>query len=88
VVESRRPHGWTIAATGDLVGRGVWTLEQQGALAAVRYDWRVEVEKPLLKPLTPALRPVYAWNHRWAMARGLEGLKRELARRRAARGGV
>ena len=29
-------------------------------------------------------QPVYAANHRWAMARGLEGLQRELVRRRAA----
>jgi hypothetical protein len=82
VVDSRRPHGWTIAATGDLAGRGVWTLEQQGELAAITYDWRIDVEKPGLKPLTPILKPLYAANHRWAMARGLEGLKRELARRR------
>ena len=84
LVEDRRPHGWTIAATGDLAGRGVWTLAQQGGLAAIGYDWRIEVEKPLLKPLTPVLKPVYAANHRWAMARGLEGLRRELVRRRAA----
>lgn len=76
-----RPDGWTVEATGDLVGRGVWTLAQHGAQAFVHYDWRVEVEKPLLKPLTPLLRPVYAWNHRWAMARGHAGLRRELARR-------
>jgi hypothetical protein len=88
IVESRRPHGWTVAATGDLSGRGVWTLEQQGELAAVTYDWRIDVEKPALEPLTPILRPLYAWNHRWAMARGLEGLQRELARRRGGTGGM
>lgn len=84
IVESRRPHGWTVKATGDLVGRGTWRLEQRGSLADITYDWRVVVEKPLLKPLTPLLRPLYAANHRWAMARGLEGLTRELARRREA----
>ena len=82
MVESRRPHGWTVEATGDLTGRGTWRLEQRGDLADVTYDWRIDVEKPLLKPLTPLLKPLYAWNHRWAMARGLEGLTRELARRR------
>ena len=60
VIEDRRPHGWTIEATGDLAGRGVWSLAQQGDLAAIDYDWRIEVEKPLLKPLTPLLKPVYA----------------------------
>ena len=63
---SRRP------ATSS--GRGTWSLAQRGDLAAVDYDWRIDVEKPLLKPLTPLLRAVYAANHRWAMARGLEGL--------------
>jgi hypothetical protein len=81
LVENRRPHGWTIEATGDLVGRGVWRLEQRDDLAAVRYDWTIAVEKPLLRRLTPILRPAYAANHRWAMARGLAGLKQELARR-------
>ena len=27
-------------------------------------------------------RPLFAWNHRWAMARGLESLQLELLRRR------
>ena len=83
VVDAHRPHTWTVEATGDLDGRGVWQLEQRGELAVVDYTWRVRVEKPGLKLLAPVLRPVYAANHRWAMARGLEGLGRELARRRA-----
>ena len=45
VVEANRPHHWTIDATGDLVGRGVWTLTQQGPVARIAYDWRVLVEK-------------------------------------------
>jgi Polyketide cyclase / dehydrase and lipid transport len=83
VVESRRPHGWTIEARGDLVGRGVWTLEQQGAEALITYDWRVATEKPVLKLLAPLLRRAFAANHHWAMRRGREGLERELVRRRA-----
>jgi hypothetical protein len=68
-------------ATGDLVGRGLWGLEQRGDVAAVRYDWQVTVEKPLFRRLTSILRPVYATNHRWPVVCGLEGLSRELARR-------
>ncbi len=83
VIEFHRPHGWTIEATGDMAGRGVWRLEQRGDFAAISYDWRIVVEKPGLKPLTPLLKPLYAANHRWAMARGLEGLNHELIRRRA-----
>jgi hypothetical protein len=84
LVAADRPHGWTIEATGDLVGRGVWRLEQHGPRAEIRYDWQVRTEKPILRRLSPVLKPAFAANHRWAMARGLEGLKRELVRRRAA----
>ena len=82
VVEANRPHRWTIEATGDLVGRGVWTLAQDGPTARIGYDWLVLVQKPLLRRLAPILRPIYAANHRWAMARGQEGLRAEVARRR------
>jgi len=84
VTESRHPEGFSIAATGDLMGEGIWTLEQSGAWTLVRYDWRVRAEKPLLALLSPVLRPLFAANHRWAMARGEESLELELARRRAA----
>ncbi len=82
LLESHTPHGWTIAASGDLEGRGEWTLTQNGAVAEVDYDWQVKAERPVLKLLSPVLAPVFAWNHRWAMNKGEEGLKRELARRR------
>lgn len=50
------------------------------------YDWRIEAEKPLLKRLSFILKPLFSMNHRWAMARGEESLKIELARRHAAAG--
>ena len=77
------PHSWQISATGDLTGRGEWRLRQQGDSVTAIYDWRVIADRPLFRVLSPLLRPVFAWNHRWAMARGLEGLQREVARRRA-----
>lgn len=82
VVAADRPHSWTIAATGDLRGRGVWRLRQDDEIADVRYDWQVDVDKPLLRALAPVLWPVFAANHRWAMKKGEEGLRAELARRR------
>lgn len=83
LVESRKPHGWTITATGDLTGRGVWRLSQNGSVADIAFDWTVDVHKRGLKPLAWLLRPVFAANHRWAMARGLEGLRREISLRRS-----
>jgi hypothetical protein len=83
VVESRYPSGFTIDADGDFVGRGVWTFEQDGRFVNITYDWRIRSEKPFLRDLSFLLKPVFAANHRWAMAQGEESLRLELARRRA-----
>jgi hypothetical protein len=73
VTETRYPYGFTIAASGDFDGRGVWTFEQDGSFVDVTYDWRLSAEKP-----------VFEANHRWAMAQGEQSLKLELLRRRAS----
>jgi hypothetical protein len=85
LVESRPPHGYTIEAFGDFVGRGTWTFVQDGTQADITYDWRIRADKPLLRWCSPVLKPLFAWNHRWAMARGEESLRRELERRRLQR---
>jgi hypothetical protein len=83
IVDSRYPHGFTLDAHGDFRGRGVWTLAQDGPWVDVTYNWKVRAEKPLLRALSPLLKPLFAANHRWAMDRGEESLCLELARRRA-----
>ena len=83
VVESRYPYGFTLVATGDFDGRGVWTFVQDGAFVDIDYDWRISAEKPLLRNLSAVLKPLFEANHRWAMAQGEESLRLELARRRA-----
>jgi hypothetical protein len=83
VIEKRRPSGFAIEASGDFVGRGIWSLEEQAEHLDIAFDWRLRAEKPLLKYLSFLLKPAFRWNHRWAMARGQEGLQRELIRRRA-----
>jgi hypothetical protein len=81
IVETR-PDGWTLEAWGDFVGRGIWTFRQDGAMAHVRYDWRISAEKPLLRYLSFVMKPIFAANHHWAMRQGKTSLKLELARRR------
>lgn len=76
------PHGWRVEAEGDLTGHGEWRLVQRGPMAEVTYDWSVLADRPLFRALSLVMKPVLAWNHRWAMARGEEGLRREVARRR------
>jgi hypothetical protein len=82
-IEPRWPHGTTLEAWGDLVGRGVWTLAQDGPDVVATYDWQVHAAKPWLRALSPMLKPVFAWSHRWAMAKGEAGLRREMRRRRS-----
>ena len=84
VSASREPHGFTLEAWGDFVGEGVWTFAQDSEFVDITYDWRISAEKPLLRRFSRLLRPVFAANHRWAMARGEESLRLELARRRTA----
>lgn len=90
VTETNAPHGFRLDATGDFVGRGIWTLKEvtmpgdDRPTTLVTYDWLVLAEKGLLKHLSAVMKPVFSANHRWAMARGEESLRLELARRRAA----
>ena len=84
VTESRYPHGWSLEAWGDFVGSGIWRFKQHGRWVEATYDWKIRADKPLLRYLSPLLRPAFAANHRWAMASGEESLRLELARRRAS----
>jgi Polyketide cyclase / dehydrase and lipid transport len=86
VTKSRHPYGYSIEAWGDMVGRGVWTFERDGDATWVTYDWRVRTEKPLLKLLSPILKPLFSANHDQVMADGEAALCAELERRRAATG--
>jgi hypothetical protein len=77
------PFGFRIEAWGDLLGRGICTLEQVGPWTHVRYDWNVRAVKPLLRRLSLILRPVFIMNHHWAMRTGERSLQLEVLRRRA-----
>lgn len=83
VVEERYPNGSTIESSGDLVGRGVWRLQERDRGVDVEYTWQVRLEKPWLRSVSPLLRPLLSWNHEWSMRKGEEGLRREVARRSA-----
>ena len=69
------PHVVEGDVEGDLRGRGTWTLTPVPGGTHVRFDWLVFADRPLLRTLTPLLRPVFRWNHDWAIARAMEGLE-------------
>lgn len=85
VTESRYPLGFSLEAWGDLAGSGVWEFTSTGRAVVIRYDWRVRAEKPLLRYLSWLLKPLFSFNHRWAMKKGEESLRRELTRRKLLR---
>jgi Polyketide cyclase / dehydrase and lipid transport len=82
VTEPVTNHGFALTAAGDLNGTGRWTFEQDGPETVITYRWRVRAAKPILRRLSWLLKPAFAANHRWAMARGEESLALELRRRR------
>ncbi len=90
IIRADPPHGFELEAIGDFDGRGIWTLGQVagpdapgGALTDVSYDWLVIAQKGILKRLSFAMKPIFGANHHWAMRRGEDSLKLELARRHA-----
>ena len=74
---------FTLQAFGDFSGRGIWSFAEDGRWVNITYDWQIRANKPLLRWFSPALKPIFAANHHWAMRVGEESLKLELARRRA-----
>ncbi len=80
VTRAERPNGFALVASGDFEGTGKWTFIQVGDQVEVIYDWRIRAEKPLIKRLSFLFKPIFAWNHYWAMGKGEQGLRREIAR--------
>ena len=75
IVRLERPEIVEADVTGDLRGRGLWTLTPRNGGTHVRFDWTVTADRALLRRLTPVLRPLFRWNHNWAIQRAQEGLE-------------
>ena len=75
IVSLDRPDGFEVDVVGDLTGKGVWTLTPKDGGVHVHFDWRVIADRPLLRILTPLLRPLFRWNHDWSITRATEGLE-------------
>ena len=75
ITRYERPTSIGADVVGDLRGRGLWTLTPRNGGTHVQFDWRVNAEKPIVRALTPVLRPLFRWNHAWAIARAQAGLE-------------
>jgi uncharacterized protein YndB with AHSA1/START domain len=75
IVRYEPPDTFEVDVVGDLTGKGVWQLTPRDGKVHVRFDWRVIADRPLLRYLTPVLRPVFRWNHNWSVKRAIEGLE-------------
>lgn len=64
--------------SGELQGTGVWTLQQNGDITRMQYNWNVSTTKAWMNALTPIARPFFSWNHDVVMGWGGEGLAKRL----------
>jgi uncharacterized protein YndB with AHSA1/START domain len=85
MVSEDPPRRFEVQVDGDLRGKGIWTFEPRNGKTHVRWDWIISADKTILRLLTPILKPLFRWNHNWAVARAREGLE-PYARRRARSG--
>ena len=75
ITRCEAPRVLEVEVDGDLRGHGTWTLAPALGGTHVRFDWRVHADRRLLRVLTPVLRPLFRWNHNWAIARAMDGLE-------------
>jgi uncharacterized protein YndB with AHSA1/START domain len=80
VLECERPRRIYSRLSKDFDGTGEWTLTENDGTTAATLDWRPSVNHPLIRYLTPALRPLFRSNHNWAMRRGERQIREYLAR--------
>jgi hypothetical protein len=73
------PHKISVSARGDLVGTGTWSLSEAEGATRVHFEWIVRAKKPVIRLLSPVIKPVFEWNHRWVMRTGEAALKRLLS---------
>jgi hypothetical protein len=67
------------SASGELEGRGIWTLHTDAGGTQARYDWTADVTRPWMRLTAPLLQPLFAWNHGVVMGWGEQDIRRRLA---------
>lgn len=67
--------------TGDFSGEGRATITATSRGTQLETEWRATVNKPAVRFLSPALRPIFALNHYWTTPKGVKGLLRYLGKK-------
>jgi hypothetical protein len=83
-VESVQEKQIVFRSSGDFTGKGSWHLQTVNDGVEMIFDWNVVADKELLRLTSRFLKPIYEWNHRWAMKQGFVSLNQEIQRRRSA----
>jgi len=80
------PHrSMTIAVRGDFEGAGFLKVEPaESGFCVAGLHWRTDIRHPYIKYVKRILRPVFKWNHKWAMRRARSLMQEEIFRRRRA----
>ena len=82
----QKPRLIAFKATGDFeTDDSRWILTPKGSGTHVVLDWNPIVEKPVVKLLSPLLKPVFRWNHNWTMVRGQRQIVDYLSKQRLNR---
>ena len=78
VEQIERPTRLAGRARGELEGRGLWTLRDDGGATQVRYDWDIRTNRWWMNLLAPVAGGLFKSNHDFVMRSGAEGICRLL----------
>lgn len=65
-------------ATGDLVGTGESSFEEEGGQTTIHFRWYVSTTKRWMNLIAPLAKPLFAWAHGRVMRQGFTALARHL----------
>ena len=80
VVERMPPTRLAGDATGELEGRGEWTLRDEAGWTVVRYVWAVRTTRAWMNVFAPLpfVDEIFRMNHHAVMRGGLRGIRQRL----------
>ena len=81
-VEARDGHTILFRMSGDFDGQAKLVAQELSGVTRIFVEWIFELRHPRLRYLSSLLRPIFVWNHYWAMRQGHKGLSQMVHNRR------